>query len=225
MSNEAWEFIHPATGCARCPELARTRHTIVWGKGPSPADIMMIGEAPGYNEDQRGIPFIGRAGKQMHKILKEALEGTGVKPADVHIANRIMCRPPGNRDPTPEEMSNCNPWLTQHIREVNPKGVVLFGRSAISYRFDRMTVADTQGLMYVTECDACGQPVAQHGRRYAKDGQWNLWSNDCLGETMVKTRVYAAIYHPAATLGHRNPEYIPHIVRDLRRLAEEIKQL
>lgn len=223
MSNERWEYIHPATGCAKCPELARTRHTIVWGKGPIPADIMMIGEAPGYNEDQKGIPFIGRAGTQLNKLLADA----GIDPATVHIANRIMCRPPNNRDPEPVEMENCEPWLTQHIRDVNPKGIVLFGRAAISYRFDRTTVVDTQGLMHVEECDACGQRTSEHDGKndYAVDGKWWHTPGNCLKGIYTKRRVYAAIYHPASTLGNRNPEYAPLIVRELRRLAEEIKHL
>jgi uracil-DNA glycosylase family 4 len=215
-------LFHPATGCAKCPVLAAQRQHVVWGKGPDQAAIMMIGEAPGFYEDREGIPWVGRAGREKDKLLTQA----GIDPATVHDANRIMCHPPGNRDPEPEEMANCEPWLVEHIRMVNPLGVVLFGRSAISWRFDKPTVQETLGLMYRMDCDACGGTAGHHLHRLAADGHWTEnWTCEEQSPELVRKRVYASVYHPAATLGGRDQGYVPLIVRELRRLAAEVELL
>jgi DNA polymerase len=109
--------------CRSCP-LGGLRTRAVPGEGPVDAEIMFIGEAPGYYEDQQGRPFVGAAGQ----FLEQLLASIGLKRSDVFIANVIKCRPPGNRDPLPEEIGACSPWLTQQIDIIRPKLIVTLGR-------------------------------------------------------------------------------------------------
>jgi uracil-DNA glycosylase family 4 len=212
---QAFQHENPATGCQKCPLLLPGRQHVVWGRGPSPADILMVGEAPGFNEDREGLPFVGRAGQILNNLLKDA----SINRDTVHIANRVMCRPPDNRDPEPDELENCTPWLVEHTRQVQPKALVLFGRSAISWFFDRTTVKDTEGLMYQDYCFACGARGGEHKERYAKGG---LWVGE-IPEAHEWTRLLvAAIYHPASALGNRNPENAAKIVKQLKRVKEEL---
>lgn len=218
MAAELYQYVHPATGCTSCPALVSERHTVVWGSGPPQADIMFVGEAPGANEDTEGLPFVGMAGRELNAIVREV----GWTRDEIHVANRLMCRPPQNRDPEPTELLNCEPWLVEHVRSVNPRAVVLFGRYAIQWRFDRFRVKDTQGLMYLSWCDTCGQPShLGHLPRAAENGHWTEESTQ--HTTVMTRRVVAAIYHPASVLGGRNPEYRPLIVHQLRRLKTELE--
>src|SRR5271157_4343391 len=93
------EVLAQARGCTRCPELAATRKTVVFGAGNADADLMFVGEAPGASEDEQGLPFVGRAGK----LLEQLLQGIGLARSEVFICNTLKCRPPGNRDPLPVE--------------------------------------------------------------------------------------------------------------------------
>src|SRR5437762_10294310 len=93
-------------GCTRCP-LARGRTQVVFGSGDPAADLMFVGEAPGFHEDKQGVPFVGAAGK----LLDQLLGGIGLTRADVYVANVLKCRPPGNRDPQPEEIEACEGHL------------------------------------------------------------------------------------------------------------------
>ncbi|MEB3816383.1 MAG: uracil-DNA glycosylase [Desulfurococcales archaeon] len=111
--------------CKRCP-LHRTRKNPVPGEGPISADIMFIGEAPGRREDETGRPFVGSAGR----ILDALLASIGVRREDVYITNVVKCRPPGNRDPTPEEIESCLPYLIEQIRIIEPKLIITLGRHA-----------------------------------------------------------------------------------------------
>jgi DNA polymerase len=113
--------------CTACP-LATTRTRAVPGEGPVDAEIMFIGEAPGYYEDQQGRPFVGAAGQ----FLEQLLQSIGLKRTDVFIANVIKCRPPGNRDPLPEEMSACSSWLSKQLQIIKPKVVVTLGRYSLA---------------------------------------------------------------------------------------------
>src|SRR6476619_6441428 len=90
--------------CTRCA-LAQGRTQVVFGSGDAAADLMFVGEAPGFHEDQQGVPFVGQAGK----LLERLLEGIGLTRREVYIANVLKCRPPGNRDPMPEEIESCEP--------------------------------------------------------------------------------------------------------------------
>jgi len=113
--------------CFECP-LSKTRTNTVPGEGNSDADIMLIGEAPGFHEDEKGVPFCGAAGK----FLEEMLAGIGLKRDDVFIANTLKCRPPENRDPEESEKTACRPYLDRQIKIINPKLIVGLGRHAVS---------------------------------------------------------------------------------------------
>lgn len=225
-------FYHPATGCLRCPLLVESRHTVVWGRGPTPARYMLIGEAPGYNEDTQGEPFVGRAGAELTTILRDA----GLDMSLCHIANVLMCRPENNRDPFPDEVENCDPWLTMHVREVDPELIFLFGRWAISRYFglDHLghpkAVGDTQGLMYLEMCDTCGRLRHEgHAHRTATIIGWTDQDDvrlpPNLPEHSWRRRLVCAIYHPASVLGGRNPENRPKIVHQIRRALAEVEHL
>ena len=115
-----------ARGCVRCPQLAQARHTVVFGAGNADADLMFIGEAPGANEDKLGLPFVGQAGKLLDKLLAEI----GLHREDVFIQNVLCCRPPGNRDPLPTEIENCQEWLFEKVRLVEPRVICTLGNFA-----------------------------------------------------------------------------------------------
>ena len=112
--------------CEKCA-LSKTRINVVPGEGSDNAEIMFIGEGPGKNEDEQGRPFIGAAGKLLDKLI----ESIGLTREDIYIANVVKCRPPGNRDPLPEEVDACRPWLDQQIEIIKPKLIVLLGRHSM----------------------------------------------------------------------------------------------
>lgn len=113
-------------GCRRCSELADTRTQTVFGVGNADARIMFIGEAPGADEDQQGEPFVGRAGKLLNKII----EACKLTRDEIYICNILRCRPPGNRNPLPQEAANCREYLDAQIRVVNPEYIVCWGTVA-----------------------------------------------------------------------------------------------
>jgi len=120
-------------GCTACTELARQRTQTVFGVGDSHADWLFIGEAPGAEEDRRGEPFVGRAGQ----LLENMLAALGLRRGDnVYIANILKCRPPGNRDPSPEETSACRPFLDRQIDLIQPRVIVALGRIAAQSLLD-----------------------------------------------------------------------------------------
>jgi uracil-DNA glycosylase len=110
--------------CTRCKLHTQGRRQIVFGVGNPDADLMFVGEAPGADEDIQGIPFVGRAGQLLTKII----EAIGLKREDVYIANVIKCRPPGNRNPEPDEVETCEPFLFQQIDIIKPKVIVALGK-------------------------------------------------------------------------------------------------
>ncbi len=112
-----------ARACTRCPELAATRKTVVFGAGNADAELMFIGEAPGASEDEQGVPFVGRAGK----LLQTLLEEIGLSRTDVFIANTLKCRPPGNRDPQPIEIQNCQEYLLRQVELIQPTVICTLG--------------------------------------------------------------------------------------------------
>ena len=122
-----------ALTCVKCPHLAASRTTVVFGVGNIDAQLMFVGEAPGADEDEMGEPFIGRAGQLLTKILL----ATGLSRADVYIANILKCRPDtpgqsaGNRPPTPEERATCIPYLQEQIDLIKPKAIVALGATAV----------------------------------------------------------------------------------------------
>jgi DNA polymerase len=111
------------------------------GEGPDNADIMFIGEAPGFHEDQQGRPFVGAAGK----FLEELLASIDLTRKDVYIANVIKCRPPGNRDPLPEEIEACKPFLDRQLELIQPKLVVTLGRFSMARAFPKARISRIHG--------------------------------------------------------------------------------
>src|SRR5436190_1926645 len=114
-----------ASGCTRC-RLAEGRTQVVFGVGNPEADLMFVGEAPGFHEDKQGYPFVGQAGK----LLDRLLAGIGLERSDVYVANTLKCRPPGNRDPMPDEKQACEPWLFRQIELIRPKVIATLGNHA-----------------------------------------------------------------------------------------------
>jgi DNA polymerase len=113
--------------CRACP-LGSSRNRAVPGEGPVDAEIMLIGEGPGYYEDQQGRPFVGQAGQ----FLEQLLASIGLERSDVFIANVIKCRPPANRDPLPEEIGACSGWLSRQLEIVQPRLIVTLGRYSMA---------------------------------------------------------------------------------------------
>jgi uracil-DNA glycosylase family 4 len=126
--------------CTRCL-LHRGRTKAVPGEGPENADVMFIGEAPGFHEDQQGLPFVGAAGQ----FLEELLASIGMTRQDVYIANVIKCRPPGNRDPLPEEIEACQPFLDRQIELIQPKMIVTLGRFSMARAFPKARISHIHG--------------------------------------------------------------------------------
>ena len=114
-----------AATCARC-RLAGGRTQVVYGVGDPNADLMFIGEGPGFHEDKQGEPFVGAAGQLLNHMLGEI----GLARQSVRITNVVLCRPPGNRDPLPEEIEACAPWLEEQVRLVDPRVIVTLGNFA-----------------------------------------------------------------------------------------------
>jgi uracil-DNA glycosylase family 4 len=119
------EVFNEASVCEKCA-LSKTRTRVVFGAGNSDADLMFVGEAPGAEEDRQGLPFVGRAGS----LLTRLLEGIGMSRDDVFIANVLKCRPPGNRDPQPIEIESCDPYLMQQVQLIEPRVVCTLGNFA-----------------------------------------------------------------------------------------------
>ena len=137
--------------CRKCG-LCETRTNVVFGTGPNTAEVMLIGEGPGKNEDEQGLPFVGRSGKLLDQYLTaEDL----ARDKNVFIANIVKCRPPENRDPLPEEWDACLPWLREQFRIIRPKIVVCLGRIA-AQRLIRPDISVTK----------------EHGRFEEKNGVW-----------------------------------------------------
>ena len=112
-------------GCPRC-KLSKTRTNIVFGQGNPKAELMFVGEAPGRDEDEQGLAFVGRAGQLLTKII----EAMGKKREDVWICNVLKCRPPNNRNPEADEVASCRPFLEEQIRLISPKAIVTLGTFA-----------------------------------------------------------------------------------------------
>ena len=118
--------------CRRCG-LCETRHRVVFGQGAVHAEVMLVGEGPGANEDEQGLPFVGKSGQ----LLDHYLEAVALsRDKNVYIANIVKCRPPQNRDPLPEESAACMPWLRQQFQLIRPKIVVCLGRVAAQRMLD-----------------------------------------------------------------------------------------
>ena len=135
------ELYRKIAACTDCEELARTRTRTVPGEGPDKPQIVFIGEAPGFNEDQQGRPFVGSAGQ----FLEQLLHSIGLKRSDVYICNVIKCRPPNNRDPLPVEIKNCQKWLDQQLELLSPRMIVTLGRYSLARYFPGEPISKVHG--------------------------------------------------------------------------------
>jgi DNA polymerase len=173
------EIANHCNHCYRC-ELGQNRTHAVIGRGNIQAPIMIIGEAPGQNEDEQGLPFVGRSGKLLEKIL----ESVGLSTEkEVYISNAIRCRPPNNRTPTPQEIEACKPYLLEQIRLVNPKIILLTGATAVkSLLGDKRGISKIRGQWMEWEERLC-MPIFHPAyllRNPAKDPgspKWLMWQD------------------------------------------------
>jgi uracil-DNA glycosylase len=125
MLTELERVAAEAATCTRC-HLHESRTQVVFGQGDPHAELMLVGEAPGFHEDRQGLPFVGPSGQLLNRLLA----GIGLRREDVYICNVVKSRPPRNRDPQPDEIAACRPWLDAQIRLVDPKVVVTLGNFA-----------------------------------------------------------------------------------------------
>ena len=135
------ELIEEIARCQRC-EIAKYRTKVVPGEGPEDAEIVFVGEAPGWHEDQQGRPFVGPAGQ----YLEQLLASIGLKREQVYIANVIKCRPAANRDPLPTEIRNCQEWLERQIEIIRPKMIVTLGRYSMAKFFPGKSISKIHGM-------------------------------------------------------------------------------
>ena len=126
--------------CQKCA-IAKSRTKVVPGEGPENPEIMFIGEAPGFHEDQQGRPFVGQAGLFLEKLLASI----NLRRDQVYIGNVIKCRPPGNRDPLPSEIAACRPWIERQIALLRPKMIVTLGRYSMAMFFPDKTISKIHG--------------------------------------------------------------------------------
>jgi uracil-DNA glycosylase len=145
-------FANEVAGCTKCA-LAQGRTQVVFGVGNPTADLMFVGEAPGFHEDQQGKPFVGQAGKLLDKLLS----GIGLERDQVYIANVLKCRPPGNRDPQPDEIQACEGHLFRQIELIEPKVVATLGNFATKLLSGKPTG--------ITRVHGSEQPTTLGGRR------------------------------------------------------------
>ncbi len=128
--------------CTKCP-LHHSRKKAVPGEGPASSEIMFIGEGPGFHENEQGRPFVGAAGQFLDQLLAQA----GLKRSEVWIGNVVKCRPPGNRDPLPEELAACDPYLERQIQAINPSIIVTLGRFSMGKFMPGAKISMVHGQM------------------------------------------------------------------------------
>jgi len=146
------EFLSQVKNCQKC-QLSNSRTNVVPGEGNEKAEILFIGEGPGKNEDIQGRPFVGAAGK----FLTEMLEMVGIKREEIYIANVIKCRPPGNRDPLPNEVEACWPWLDIQLNLIKPKIIVLLGRHSAARFIPNIHISSEHGQPFRKEISGIGK--------------------------------------------------------------------
>jgi len=134
------QIAQEVSDCQKCI-LHYSRKNAVPGEGPADADIMFIGEGPGFHENEQGRPFVGAAGK----FLDDLLDSINLKRSDVFIANVVKCRPPGNRDPMPEELEACGVYLEKQIKAINPQVIVTLGRYSMARYFPNAKISAIHG--------------------------------------------------------------------------------
>jgi DNA polymerase len=183
--------------CPKCA-LARTRTHAVPGEGNPNADIVFIGEGPGFYEDQQARPFVGPAGK----FLDELLASIGLSRSDVFICNVLKCRPPGNRDPLPDEMAACRPWLDRQLEIINPKVIVTLGRFSMTRYFPGQSISKIHGQPRRVD----GVMVVPMYHPAAALHQGNLRRTIELDFQKLPALVESALQKPEADAPPREPE-------------------
>ena len=178
-----------AKECKKCG-LSKSRNNVVFGKGNPSSGILLVGEAPGYNEDMRGVPFCGKAGD----VLDILLSSVGMKREDVYITNIIKCRPPQNRDPEPVEIESCREYLEKQIELIKPRIIGCLGRHSLRYFMDRFSF------------NVSGTITTLHGKVFE------------LSEDMFSGTKVVALYHPAVAV--YDPGKIEILKNDFRIFAE-----
>jgi uracil-DNA glycosylase len=144
MTTRLEELASEAAACTRC-RLSAGRTQVVFADGSPDADLMFIGEGPGYHEDVQGLPFVGAAGQLLNRLLSEI----GLRREDVRITNTVLCRPPGNRDPLPDELEACSPYLLEHVDLVDPNVVCTLGNFATRVILERpVAISKVRGQRY-----------------------------------------------------------------------------
>jgi DNA polymerase len=139
--SELEELVNQVRHCTRCRLHEGTTHAVP-GEGPANADIMFVGEGPGFHEDQQGRPFVGAAGQ----FLEQLLASINLTRQDVYITNVVKHRPPGNRDPQPDEIAACRPYLDRQIELIKPKIIVTLGRFSMQLAFSGVTITRVHGM-------------------------------------------------------------------------------
>ena len=184
------EVAAEAATCTKCG-LASTRTQVVFGVGAPKAPLMIVGEAPGKDEDEQGEPFVGRSGKLLDQVIEEEL---GVTRERLYIGNTVKCRPPGNRDPLPEEIAACNPWLETQLDLIEPKVVITLGN-------------------YATKLLLLGDRAAKEGITKLR-GKSYPWRN---GAVLVPT------FHPSAVLRSGGGQPLAQMRADFIRAKQALK--
>jgi uracil-DNA glycosylase family 4 len=155
----SWDDLErDALACTKCPLAHAGRTQVVFGVGARDADLVFVGEGPGAEEDKQGIPFVGRGGQ----LLTRLIEGIGLTRAEVYIANVVKCRPPGNRDPLPEEIASCRPYLEAQLRFLAPRVLVTLGNFATKLLLDtKEGITRLRGREFTVPRAAEGIPGAE----------------------------------------------------------------
>ena len=184
-----------AESCIKC-QLHETRTNVVFGVGNPNADLMFIGEAPGADEDRQGEPFVGRAGQLLTQIIESGMK---LKRSEVYIANVLKCRPPGNRNPEPDEVETCSPYLIRQIELIQPKVIVALGSFAARMLLDtKIGITKLRGEFHA--CNIPGLRVLPH----------------------KKPPVIMPTYHPAYLL--RNPGAKREVWEDIQQVMAFLTQ-
>ncbi|MCD6134759.1 MAG: uracil-DNA glycosylase [Candidatus Omnitrophica bacterium] len=190
-SHKLEELKEEVKKCRKCA-LASIRHNVVVGEGNEKAKVMFIGEAPGFNEDQKGVPFCGEAGKVLDRLLAVA----GLKRGDIYITNILKCRPPHNRDPKKEEIEACRPFLERQLEIIKPEIICTLGNYATSFILTRFSLASQiKGISQI------------HGKIFE------------YSDIFSKIKIIP-LYHPAVATYNRNME--PVLRKDIEIISKII---
>lgn len=196
LEREYEALVREIKECKRC-DLWKSRKNAVPGEGPLNPTVMLVGEAPGKVEDDKGRPFVGPAGKLLDKLLAIS----GINRSEVYITNVVKCRPPGNRDPRGNEIVACSPYLERQIFMLKPKIIMALGRHAANFLFKRSSLKF--------------EGISKERGRVHKATISNLLTGESLEFYLIAT------LHPASAL--YNPSYKSQIEEDIKKIKEVIK--